>query len=146
MSNSLGSRLRHGMAGTQVHNTWTNIRQRCHNPKVPHYPRYGGRGITVCDRWRQSFELFFEDMGIPPEGTEIERKDNLVGYTPDNCIWATRSVNCRNRRSTRWINVDGKQLSMAEASEVTGISYNTMKCRLKNNLDPITGERSKANE
>lgn len=141
MSNPLGSRLRHGMTGTKVHTTWISIKQRCHNPKVAHYPRYGGRGITVCDRWRESFENFFADMGNPPEGMDLDRINNEEGYSPENCKWATRSSNCRNRRSTRWVEVEGKRMSMVEAAEVAGISYDTMRSRVKFGMNPVTGER-----
>lgn len=141
--NPTPTRKTHGMTGSKIHNVWINIKQRCHNPNVKHFERYGGRGITVCREWLDSFESFYQHMGDPPEGTEIDRLDNDKGYEPGNCEWKTKSANCRNRRSTRWVDVDGIKMSMAEAAEKTGISYNTMKCRIKNNLNPINGERNK---
>lgn len=132
--------LRHGKTGTRVHDIWTNILQRCRNPKVPHYERYGGRGVTVCDRWL-IFENFLADMGEPAAGLEIDRIDNQKGYEPGNCRWVTRSHNCRNRRSTRYVNVSGQRVCMADAAEITGISYNTMKSRLRAGIDPVTGRR-----
>lgn len=139
---SAKAKTTHGMTGTRVHTTWVNIRQRCHNPNVAHYERYGGRGITVCDRWRESFENFYADMGDPPEGTEIDRIKNEKGYEPGNCEWVTRSKNNRHRRSTRWIEVEGRKVSMAEASELTGIPYSTLKDRISKNKDPLKGDRN----
>lgn len=139
--NPVATRTRHGYTGTRVHNIWINMNQRCSNPNVPHYNRYGGRGIKVCERWA-IFENFLADMGEPPINAELDRINNSKGYEPANCRWVTTSQNCRNRRSNRMINVGGKMVSMVEAAELTAISYNTMKCRLKNGLDPITGGRN----
>jgi hypothetical protein len=97
--------LRHGHAGrgkkSRAYNSWSAMLQRCTNPYVRSYKYYGDRGITVCERWRESFEAFFADMGEPPEGHTLDRIDNEGNYQPDNCRWATRFVQNTNQRPKR---------------------------------------------
>lgn len=85
------------MSITPEYSTWKHIKQRCYNPKDKDYHYYGGRGIKVCERWRDSFSNFLEDMGKRPEGMTLDRKDNDGNYTLKNCRWTTKSEQCLNR-------------------------------------------------
>jgi hypothetical protein len=89
----------HGKSYTPEYQAWRNMKLRCTNPDHPRYADWGGRGITVCDRWMNSFEAFYEDMGPRPgPGYSVDRKDNDGNYEADNCQWATKSEQQRNKR------------------------------------------------
>jgi hypothetical protein len=83
------------------------IKVRCYKKDDVSYKNYGGRGIKVCDRWRDSFQNFIDDMGIRPKNQDIDRKDNDGNYCPENCRWATKTTNARNKRNSKWWWVDG---------------------------------------
>lgn len=90
----------HGMKGTNVYNSWTRMKDRCNNPNDRLYDSYGGRGITVCKEWNESFLKFYEDMGDCPESFSIDRIDTNKGYYPENCRWGSKYVQSRNRGSS----------------------------------------------
>jgi hypothetical protein len=113
----------HGRSRTPEHQAYFSMLNRCTNPKYIYWRRYGGRGITVCDRWLGSggFERFYEDMGPRPEGLTLERKKNDGSYTPDNCIWATRKTQMRNMRRNRRLTARGRTMTAVEWAEELGV-------------------------
>jgi hypothetical protein len=114
------------MSDTKEYHSWRAMVARCTNKKLPDYDRYGGRGIKVCDRWLNSFENFYTDMGDRPPGMTLDRIDNDGDYTPENCRWATWREQSRNRRDNRLI--EGK--SMVEWCEDNDLSYDAVGYRL----------------
>ena len=86
---------------TMAYSSWQGMKNRCYNINNPHYKDYGARGIVVCDRWLNSFCLFFVDMGERPKNLSIDRIDNDKGYSPENCRWATRSQQNHNQRTRK---------------------------------------------
>jgi hypothetical protein len=120
----------HGMSGTKEFGIWLTMNQRCTNPAVMHYDRYGGRGITVCDRWKNSFEAFYKDMGPRPTTRHtIERRDNNKGYEPGNCYWATYAEQGLNKSDTIRL-LDGTPLRV-RAQEL-GMSHKMVYARIRN--------------
>lgn len=122
----------HQMSKTKEHATWSKIKIRCMNKNNPSYPRYGGRGITVCDRWLESFENFYEDMGdAPTPDHTIDRIDNNKGYSPDNCRWATRQEQNMNYSRNIPITINGRTMPLAAWVKETDLKYATVYRRLK---------------
>jgi hypothetical protein len=93
---------KHGRWGSKEYFVWAHIIQRCCNSKDASYPRYGGRGIAICNEWRESFSAFHRDMGDAPGAEfQLDRINNDGNYEPGNCRWVTCAVNNRNRPSTK---------------------------------------------
>lgn len=104
---------------------WKSMIQRCSDHNSKSFPNYGGRGITVCDRWRK-FENFLADMGRRPPGMSIERRDVDGPYAPNNCCWATASEQARNRRDRITVRRCGRDVPLKTACEEVGLSYHTV--------------------
>lgn len=121
---------KHGKSGAPVYRHWAAMVQRCTNREWLHYARYGGRGITVCEQWRD-FAAFLADMGEPEPGMTLDRIDNAKGYEPGNCRWATRQEQSNNRGNNRYLTFRGLTLTLAEWGRITGLKNGTISQRLK---------------
>lgn len=114
------------------YNTWHGIKGRCLSPTDKAFPRYGGRGITICERWRDSFANFLADMGPKPSTQHsVERIDNNKGYSPENCVWGTSAEQTRNTRYNRKLTLNGETLCMTDWATRLGMGVDTLFQRLK---------------
>ena len=127
MANPYGN-TKHGRCGAPGYNVWQNMKQRCLNPNSDDFSYYGGRGIQICERW-MNYANFYEDMGEPPKGMQLDRIDNDKGYEPSNCEWRTRKQNCRNRRSNMLLTYQGKTQTAQDWGEELGIKHATIRMR-----------------
>jgi hypothetical protein len=118
-----------GRRMSPTYKSWVAMRQRCSVPHNPAYPRYGGRGIGVCDRW-QSFENFLADMGDRPEGMSLDRIDTNGNYEPGNCRWATPKQQARNTRRSRLVTAFGQTKPLSQWAEEFGMHRTTLRSRL----------------
>ena len=120
----------HGLSNSLTYKSWTKMRERCNYPKSNRYASHGARGIKVCKRW-EKFENFYENMGErPSKDHSIDRVDNNGNYEPENCRWATQKEQANNRRSNRWVTIDGVTKTYTEWCEERGIKRNTVTSRL----------------
>lgn len=125
------SSRKHGMHGTPTYHSWNGMTQRCLNPNNKRWNSYGGSEVTVCDRWL-TFENFFADMGVRPEGKTIDRYPDPFGnYEPGNCRWATPQEQQNNMRSHHVITFQGKTQILSDWSKELGIGTTTIFTRLK---------------
>lgn len=121
----------HGCYSLPEYTTWRHMRLRCNEPDYPQYPDYGGRGITVCDRWQNDLALFLKDMGTRPSPQHsIDRIDNDGDYSPENCRWATPTEQARNTRANRLLTYQGETLCLSAWAERTGLGCSTIRERL----------------
>lgn len=108
-----------------LYSVWSSMRDRCRNPRFRQWNDYGGRGITICERW-DDFRNFVADMGPRPPGTRLERKDNNGPYSPENCCWATPKEQQRNQRVTRKVVIEGISYVAADLSDASGLKTDTI--------------------
>jgi len=130
--------MKHGMSGTRIHLNWCEMRQRCNNPNSKDYHNYGGRGIKICEEWDE-FMVFY-NWAITHgynEDLSLDRKDNNLGYNPENCRWATRIEQGNNRRTNTLIEIDGKLDTIANWARLAGITRFLMRQRY------VDGKRGK---
>lgn len=121
----------HGKSRTKTYQAWNGMLTRCTNPKRADFPRYGGRGITVCKRWF-TFANFLADMGECPDGKSLDRYPNNDGnYEPGNCRWASLKEQARNKRTTHFITVNGIRASVTEFAETCNLKPLTIIARLR---------------
>ena len=138
--------FRHGKSHTKIHNTWLAMKGRCYNLNNPRYAEYGGRGIRVCERWK-NFENFQFDMGEPPESIySIDRINNNLNYScgkhfkcgqcdsndwPSNCRWATNKEQCANRRTSLQVTYNGETKCLKEWVELLKLNYSRILYRIQ---------------
>ena len=131
----------HGMSSSREYSTWQAMLSRCHNQRNRKFKDYGGRGIAVCQTWRNSFEAFFTDLGLAPYGLTLDRVDPNKGYFKENCRWASLEQQANNRRSTR--RFQGK--TVREWSNELNVPYETMKKRLRRYGTPFILQKDPIN-
>ncbi len=129
MTKSRGLHEMHGRHHLKEYTVWASMRARCYNPHNQAWANYGGRGIAVCDAWAL-FSGFFADMGPRPEGGMLERIDNDMDYSPDNCRWATRRDQNLNKRNNVLISLDGETHPLSVWAERFGLKYGTVHQRI----------------
>jgi hypothetical protein len=128
LKGSDGMNMKHNLYKHRIYMVWKDMRKRCFSSKYSKYESYGGRGITICDEWREDFLNFYNwafDNGYADNLT-IDRKDNDGNYEPSNCRWATRKEQTRNRRMTKMATYKGERLPLAELAEILNVDYNSL--------------------
>jgi hypothetical protein len=125
--------IKHGGVDTAEYCIWRAMKQRCYNIRKTKNASYHKAGITVCERWLHSFANFYEDMGPRPGGRyTLERVDNKLGYSPENCVWDTGRVQAGNRGNTIFLTVGGVTMRMVEWAALKSINYMTLYSRIEN--------------
>ena len=125
-----------GGKNTSEYGIWREMRQRCNNPASVSYARYGGRGITVCVEWDNSFIQFLSDMGQRPSGMSLERIDNDGNYCKSNCKWATRVEQANNTRNNVWIAYAGYNMTLSQWARFLGVSDSVLHSRHERGRNP----------
>lgn len=124
-----------------TYNSWCHMRVRCYDQSSDRYPFYGARGIQVCERWRDDYDAFVDDMGLRPAGTTLERIDNAGNYEPGNCRWVTRAEQIRNTRRSKIINFKGRSKNLTDwASEFETTEGNVRGYLKRHSVDVAFGK------
>jgi hypothetical protein len=122
----------HGLKNTPEYVAWQRMKSRCYYVNNEHFSRYGGRGITVCLEWRESFTRFLYDMGKKPTPKhQLDRIDNNGNYEPNNCRWVTPKQNMANRHNTTLITIHGVTKPLQQWSDESGVSRQTLHWRAR---------------
>jgi hypothetical protein len=119
----------------KTYNTWACMKDRCFNVNSAAYKDYGGRGISVCKEWVDSFANFLKDMREKPDGKSIDRIDNDGNYCPENCRWATQSEQNNNQGRCNYLTLDGETLTITQWANRLGISAPGLRWRLRSGWD-----------
>lgn len=142
----------HGRSKTPEYRAWQKMKERCLKPSDKRYADYGGRGISVCPEWHSDFAAFYASVGTRPSPRHsLDRIDNDKGYEPGNCRWALPREQMTNRRMTRFVEVDGEEVPLADLAKRHGIPANTLRFRIVKGWDvdravttPVRPKRSAA--
>ena len=125
------------MAESKEYRIWTNCKTRCYNPANDAYPRYGGRGIVMCDEWVNDFARFYADMGDCPQGLTLDRIDTNGQYSKDNCRWASYAEQNNNRRDNKRLTINGETRTYAEWEKIVGLNPGMVSVRLRAGMCPF---------
>lgn len=123
------TKTQNGLSTSGSYHSWDSMIQRCSDERLPHFKRYGGKGISVCERWKK-FENFYEDMGERPPGLTLDRIDPLKNYTPENCRWATVKEQANNTSSNHKITFNGVTKNLTQWAEEYNIHWSTLRKRI----------------
>lgn len=124
---------KHNMSKTRIYSIWAGIKNRCYNKNKKEYDRYGGKGLLMCDEWKEDFVKFYEwsiENGYSDDLT-IDRIDNTKGYYPDNCRWTDYQTQTLNRSVTKYVDIDGEKFTIPQLSKKYGINKNCLYARVR---------------
>lgn len=123
----------HGLSSHPLYTVWRSMKERCYNKNNPNYPRYGGRGITVCEEWRTSFKCFYDDTIIGyKKGLELDRTSNNGDYCKENFRWVTRKENANNKGNNKWFITGDDYLTMSQTADKFNVNYSKLKQLIRN--------------
>lgn len=125
--------LKHGLEKHPLYSVWKNMKKRCYNINYTQYQNYGGRGITICDSWKDNFQNFYNwSISTWQQGLTIDRINNSEGYTPNNCRWVSMKIQCNNSRKNHNIVYNGSTYTLSTLAEHLNIPYNIVRYRISN--------------